>query len=136
MKYFYTDPLAAAWMAKHFGMKFEIEYDTLYFGEGDHKGKRINVNPLMTLKFNKDAFDSKTLEWVISTDSLHLLEPQVGDLWIATAPDTESEFWYLSHKMMQAEILREMPSNFVCIQRNGIPFMWPAGEKMMAEGGQ
>ena len=68
-RYFYTDPLAAAWMAKHFGMEFDwfsdqgngpvaqtpesIAHDILYPGTGG----RYYIHP----------------------DSLHLLEPQARD---------------------------------------------------------
>jgi hypothetical protein len=64
-RYFYTDPLAAAWMAKHFGMRFTDE-GWLNTAEVDYQHTGVERIPL----------DIKTY---IHPDSLHLLEPQVGD---------------------------------------------------------
>lgn len=63
-KYFYDDPIAAAWMAKHFGMEFVIE------PSGD----------VVTWKeFGVVSLKSWVERFYIHPDSLHLLEPQNGD---------------------------------------------------------
>ena len=59
-RFFYTDPLATAWMAKHFGMRFWNE---------KHE---IQVLPIV------DA--ERSYCTLIHPDSLHLLRPQYNDL--------------------------------------------------------
>lgn len=100
--YFYSDPLAAAWMAKYFCIVFEqVEYlDGCAFliPNGQEMPKKIYIHP----------------------DSLHLLDPQEGDLWIYPHPDTERGFWHITSKTSEP-----VPEGFICAQRNGISFMWP-----------
>jgi hypothetical protein len=67
MKYFYKDPLAAAWMAKHFGMKFVEAYYKPYCNGG-----------LWFDAYTHKDWEGQTL--TIPPDSLHLLEQQEGDL--------------------------------------------------------
>jgi hypothetical protein len=59
-RFFYTDLLAAAWMAKHFGMRF---------WSGDHE---IHLLPFVD--------SQKKGRWLLHPDSLLLLEPRAGDL--------------------------------------------------------
>jgi len=75
-RYYYDDPLEAAWMAKHHGMLFELvmfDIDT----------KEIVRHPLGDClewpRLNLDT-EQYSLHYYIHRDSLHLLEPQVGDL--------------------------------------------------------
>ena len=105
-RFFYTDPLAAAWMAKHHGMRF---------WNGNHE---IHVLPLVD--------GEKSERWYVHPDSLRLLEPQVGDCceWIGN-PDTRHysalEEEEKGDPFMEAEI--------ICIvARNGIVFHWPESE--------
>jgi hypothetical protein len=111
-RYFYTDPLAAAWM-KHYGMVFR---------ENDEGW----VDPLM----------DKRDRYIICSDSLHLLEPQVGDLlhivrgfcsYYKTVESistggvwSDGEHWDIATK--------EPLHDWEIIQRNGIAFMWPEEE--------
>lgn len=62
MKYYYTDPLAAAWMAKHFEMEFW--------------GCERKISKDLILACINDPFCPG---WEIHPDSLHLLEPNKGD---------------------------------------------------------
>lgn len=103
MKYYYTDPLAAAWMAKHFGMQFSFD--------GGMKYEEIwNL-----------SIDSEP-PFYIHPDSLHLLEQQVGDaVQISTGT-----CWKLHDTQNLAESER-YPSLRI-IQRNGVVFMWPETE--------
>ncbi len=119
MKYFYTDPLAAAWMAKHFRMKFlsdttkdetpddasDYEADTAYeadCGWGKAKERKYYIHP----------------------ESLHLLEPKDDDMDDNGRDLTINEYGIFSsykgwaHGRFDGKI----------IQRNGIAFMWPECE--------
>jgi hypothetical protein len=117
---FLQDPLAAAWMAKHFGMRFKCLKDVIDGLDGD---RALLVLP----QFVTDCRKSQRL--FIHPDSLHLLEPQVGDLLrgdehtiptirYVDEPDTET--------MGAAASL--MRRGFKIIQRNGKPFHWPESE--------
>src|SRR5262245_10400180 len=67
-RYFYTDSLAAAWMAKHFRMKIETG------------GKAANVEAAYTTfpeVLLMEEFRGKRL--YVHPDSLRLLDPQEGD---------------------------------------------------------
>lgn len=105
-RYFYTDPLAAAWMAKHFGMFFIHPYDG-------------------------DAFcDEAVAGWGISPvyihpDSLHLLESQVGDLIHVVTYCLDDEP-YDHHAIVYRDEQRVKDAEVV--QRNGIAFHWPECE--------
>ncbi len=114
-RYFYSDPLAAAWQAKHFGMRFMIDEQPGYVIES------IHFPPAYTGK------------WFAHPDSLHLLEPVEGDLlavrftspalampslpdhFVLACPweDVEWELEYFDHRI---------------VQRGGIQFMWPESE--------
>lgn len=59
-KYFYTDPLAAAWMAKWHGMRFtNFSYDD---------------------ENNESDYMGSTIHFHIHPDTLHLLAPINGDI--------------------------------------------------------
>lgn len=100
MKYFYTDPLAAAWMAKHFGMEYDFSEHKFYGWTTEHQ-----------LPLEK---------YYIHPDSLHLLKLQIGDL---VQQDSEYSFFVISEEDAKKLEIYEI------IQRNGIPFMWPETEQ-------
>lgn len=121
-RYYYTDPLAAAWMAKHFGMRFtdtqgvELEW----CGE-------FNCFHLPDGQGLSQAWDGKHF---IHPDSLHQLEPQVGDEGI-DAFGTQVEFkngeWRIPHPV--ASSADEWATSPVSIdKRNGLAFHWPECE--------
>lgn len=120
MRYYYTDPLAAAWMANHFGMKFTI-------GTDDE-----------TLEWKHFAnFPCHMPNWAlyIHSDSLHLLEPQAEDVCegLYTGEGRESHltftYWDTVENIKMGNLQAILPKRQVrigkIIQRNGIPFMWP-----------
>lgn len=100
MKYFYKDPLAAAWMAKHFGMRFQ---DNGY-----------EASPYEELLSHYDAGgDGKTFpKYYIHPDSLHLLEPQRGDRLDVVST-------------LKLDVVNPFIRPTEIVQRNGIAFMWP-----------
>ncbi len=120
VKYYYTDPLAAAWMAKHFGMEF-ISYSD---------GLIENNNPI---GFTDNFF-------VIHPDSLHKLEPQEEDLVCYVEYSQEIQKDGSPHKLVESYYLGAWKPTIKMggiiyqnhykkiIERNGIPFHWPEFE--------
>ncbi len=122
-KYFYSDPLAAAWMARQFGMKFH---------PGTEPIKSIQRLPYGPSRFN------------IHPDSLHLLEPQHGDI---ISPSSSMMGIYIIGQnamcdrnmnavphtgYMDMETVKSIQSGWgknTILQRNNIPFMWPESEE-------
>ncbi len=112
MRYFYTDPLAAAWMAKHFGMNF-YWIDPEAIAPGDFSLELDDLISEITNKYIERFY--------VHAQSVHLLEPREADLyacdtacgWLATTP---GESWI------------KQIGHFRIIQRNGIAFMWPESE--------
>lgn len=105
MRYYYEDPLAATWMAKHFGMKFE-GYDEIEIDMGEILSAALKPHDVRINYIVPSIF-------IIRLDSLHLLEPQEGDL-------------VDDNTLYTRPIIRKI------IQRTGIAFMWP---KIEEEGG-
>jgi hypothetical protein len=124
-RYFYTDPLAAAWMAKHHGIRIassvyeDGSYDGFVMPDGSEDGR-----------------------YYIHPDSLHLLEPlvndclQIGDdllFWVCR----DDSFWEEHENDPNLKYnfigIKAASSNVIdgarIIQRNGIAFMWPEVEK-------
>jgi hypothetical protein len=71
-RYDYSDPLAAAWMAKHFGMTFDAERPD---------GSVANADPIDESAFMK----TEPRAWlgyrfIIRPESMALLQPRLGDL--------------------------------------------------------
>ncbi len=112
MKYFYNDPLAAAWMMKHFGMQFvNIE---------NYADKEIREDQIVLTHREQPLY--------IHTDSLHLLEPQVGDIGFddANVCFDRNQFGWTS----LIEEGFEEPKGIIKIsRRNNIAFMWPETEE-------
>ena len=104
-RYFYTDPLAAMWMAKKFGMRYCVP-------NGSSQTLR---NLLCDPRFKWEA------GVIIHHDSLHLLEPRVGDVMGGFALlEIASDMCLNMLKQHKLD-----GNEFIIIQRNGIPFMWP-----------
>lgn len=99
-RYFYTNPLAAAWMAKHFGMRFFCDK----FEPFEYEGTDDILQDM--------GEDDKAC---IHPDSLHLLEPMVGDLVF-----NGGRGYYIKQGTC---LLRHK-----VIQRDGKPFFWPESE--------
>ena len=114
-RYFYSDLLAAAWMAKHFGMRFKLwKWDDLSFqfiqtGRGGiPESTKLEIHPA----------------------SLPLLEPRVGDLIYIS----ESKIGTLTRqngdhlKLFTGDWLIK-PDRVYIIRRDGKPFHWPESEE-------
>jgi len=113
MKYYYDDPLAAAFMAKHFEMKFLA-------------AKEIQeIRILCEIPY---VIEQNHSPYYIHLDSLHLLEPVLKDVIY-----TELKVGGVSIELLQSEERVNQAPCFMSrgakiIQRNGIPFHWPEVE--------
>lgn len=110
-RYFYTDPLAAAWMAKHFEMRFTN-------GSADNHEVMRSYPSLFELDdgLNRYEYNGK---YYIHPDSVYLLKPRKGDrlLWRG--------YGRTEWKYEEAYYHTEMKGwDFLILQRNNIPFMW------------
>jgi hypothetical protein len=111
VRFFYTDALAAAWMMKHFGMRFV----------NHNNGIEITLENVL-----RHALTGNICGIHIHPDSLYLLEPQSGDIvnyLYAGGSHLTGGFGveYLSHDGVLEEDEK-------VILRNGVPFHWPHSE--------
>lgn len=107
MRYFYTDPLAAAWMAKQFGMKFVLNYD--------EASTKTGIYCEIYSPLSHDDID----KLYIHPDSVKLLEPKENDVVFF---NSHNEDFYIK---LDNPILTDGVENAKIIQREGKSFMWP-----------
>lgn len=137
MRYYYTDPLAAAWMAKQFGMKFtDAAGEPVSIQESYFRGTKSGAAWEAWINDESSTPYVALSQAYIHPDSLHLLEPQVGDVVAVknvvgkgmsvgvvedgcktmTLDGEEGAGWNYS-------------GDDPIIQRNGTAFHWPEVEK-------
>jgi hypothetical protein len=125
MKYFYTSPFAAGWMAAEHNMQFKSYY---FIGTESHVIK-------------EGVYDKVVVGWMrgegprrfyIHPDSVHLLEPRVGDL-VQCRWGTER---MVKFRTAQGEKVAAIDwgedglrADGKIIQRDGKPFFWPESEE-------
>ena len=129
MKYYYTDVLAAAWMAKHFGMK--LQKGVFGYGEG--------VTTYLTL-LDAAGNEAWKYRYYIHPDSLPLLEPKEGDVVICRwGKDAAYALCGRVRNVFEGEVVRVVSSDedpdysglefnydaTEIIQRNGKAFFMP-----------
>lgn len=127
-RYYYTDPLAAAWMARHYGMMFGIRHYEKIIWDCEAQGMSGDWHPIKDWEhIAADAADGNAQPaYYIHPDSLHLLEPQVGDLvrWGYNRKDVcEGVFTWSSSADLHSDNWGQV------FQRNGIAFHWPESEE-------
>lgn len=130
-RYYYTDPLAAAWMAKQYGMQFEprekswnkIEHWTSLIAELED-----------CHSIEEDRARGK---YYIHPDSLPLLEPNIGDLVIflnARTTHIVSDVCSFASGYKTISVQDKdnnfYPEELKIIQRNNIAFIWPEREEV------
>jgi hypothetical protein len=115
-RYYYTDPLVAAWMAKHFGMRFYCDALEPFEYEGAN-------DLLQEMGEGEKAY--------IHSDSLHLLEPKDGDFIEIKDSDYQRGSFITSVQHSHSNALG-LPADhayrkkdYRVIQRDGKPFFWP-----------
>lgn len=117
-RYFYSDPVAACWMAKHFGMAFEND-----------EGCEQSFDAITT--YARGLGVSATFSpyaFYIHRDSLHLLEPIRGDVlrvclkgYMPTFIQHHNDDYFKWHPDVEMQAI---------IQRKGMPFHWPEREEV------
>jgi hypothetical protein len=135
-RYFYTDPLAACWMAKHFGMacfcefteKERIAFEIPATEQGFPFGYCGFCDPCSIERWGEVIAASKNFRKIyVRADSLHLLEPHDGD-------KDERGLVYMKCSHHQKMSWVDFQSDNWCdergrtMMRNGIAFMWPESE--------
>ena len=132
-RWFYSDPLAAAWMCGKFGMCIY----THGLNNGVHPKRWQDFEETLP-SLAKDAIDGCEDRYYIHPESLHLLDPQVGDLCLFTPhkyghieeTEKQKEIGGKQHEVVMLDGFYEEASYFgAIIQRNGIAFMWPESEE-------
>lgn len=111
-RYFYTCPLMASYMAKHFGMIFQ---------QFNLRGDKTTICEFVCVSI------SDTGVFYIHPDSVKLLEPQEGDLFLADhhqCSDCGTEMFFYTDDYGKDAVKK-------IIQRNGIAFMWPNQEALV-----
>ena len=110
---YYTDPLAAAWMAKHFRMNFHT-------GGGDFCKFQLHATGQ---GYREQHFGLNADRWYIHPDSRHLLEPAVLDLClIQVEGEAEEDTCFLWDLDLVARGIHRVKR---IIERDGVAFMWP-----------
>lgn len=138
-RFFYTDPLAAAWMARHHGLKIlgpVLEAAT---------GKRITSSRPMPVWILARAIEAAEKgicgdddKYFVHQDSLHLLDPQIKDCVLIKSEGVVGFIYagglfglhkVLPRKDTQMRIGECYPANdLTIIQRDGVAFMWPESD--------
>lgn len=119
-RYYYTDPLAAAWMAKHFGMKFTNDVAT------DSRCAE-NMGKLLSMAMDEEV--TIHARFIIHPDSQHLLEPQQWDV-LQAADSTAVSYYDGFYRKDEGFVFHDESAHksVKIIQRNGLSFMWPESE--------
>jgi hypothetical protein len=143
-RYFYTDPLAQAWMAQHFGMKFQALFDNVYDNRDYDTVGEI-------LRYYGKLY--------IHPDSLPLLEPSIGDafeleeqylgeeekhsvrsLYYVTGKNSKGVTVNIAsidgtmnphdpiNRLLEKRYFTDPTKRISVIRRDGLPFHWPQQE--------
>lgn len=127
-KLYYTDPLAAAYMAREFGVEITSVHGEFKFTfkEMICECKQVYCKNLTLSHFAH--LPSDTERYYIHPDSYHIFEPMVGDLVSINGGETAS---LVTHPEMVGVILANKDrfvSTVKIIQRAGKPFFNPREE--------
>lgn len=117
-RYFYTDPLAAAWMAKHFGMRF-VSW---------HSGKEYDVSVIESNVGSPIESIRESQRYVVAEDSLQLLEPRLGD--VVEYQQSVHRFSVVDARWFDKGFCMDQMrfADGKIIRRDGNSFMWPEVE--------
>lgn len=128
VRYFYDDRYAAAFMAKNYGMQIadycRDDEDEALKNDADYPFYKIYLDETeytRSLFISDSASPKKPERYYIHPDSLHLLEPMVGDLVMAAI----KPFAFIAN---DEDIDLMLGKERIVIQRDGISFHWPKSE--------
>ena len=132
---YYTDPLAAMWMTKHFG----VQVTRTHCHRGDGKfGESIQPVPIWILARDVERQVSGNVRYYVHPDSLCLLEPKQWDIGqrlqgVPVVICTQDEYQeFRAHNIGGNYVPFGDPlmdNYFRIIQRNGLAFHWPLWEE-------
>ena len=122
MRYFYKDPLAAAWMAKHFGMKL-LKYWHDFYDPNKVYYSEIDFEEIL-----REASRSINELCLVHSDSLQLLHPRLGDVLYSRIGGGVSVEEILSDERALQTGPHIIQRGGRIIQRDGKPFFWPKRE--------
>ena len=123
-RYFYTDPLAAAWMAHRHNLRIEHNPRFCSYNES---GDFCTVIKIYHSEPGQPRF-------YVHPDSLHLLEPQVGDVIdLPTAPKATRSLLIHNGEEFSDNFLSKH-EGWRIIQRNRDVFHWPEAETAESSG--
>ena len=133
MKWFYSDPLEAAYMGKQYGMEFEFRAEVAaeLVHPWEKPGHKVvfcspdNLYPYASFSILTDhgkaisglRFQDLRNQFFVHPDSLHLLDVQVGDMVL----DSDG----INGIAVLLELQLEQCRGAVIIQRDGRPFFYP-----------
>ncbi len=112
MKYFYTDPLKAAWMAREFNIKFQFSVNTINGEEFWDFAEGFNYAGMPLTEAQK--FDVKYY-----IQDPYIIRPQIGDITLDELGD--------SYKWDLVTTLSKLSGEEI-IKRNGKTFFMPEVE--------
>lgn len=120
-RYYYTDPLIAAYMAKYFDFMIYTS-----FGRNGNGKRKQSVNSLALHANNYHD----TMKFYIHPDSLHLLEPKIGDLCEKKVTHSYCHYcgWDSLFYADSNDSIELYGKGAKIIERQGKPFMWPEEE--------
>lgn len=117
-RYFYTDAIAAAWMAKHFGMQYVCGGDSCMTWESiqeyDMNGKWEWDAPIKPIAY-------------IHPDSLFLIEPTNGDVMYVPEDPTQKYPYAISY-IWRPFFIKKDDERAVIVMRDNKPFFMPQKE--------
>lgn len=150
-RYYYTDALAAAWMAKHFGMKLHCP---VWRGDGVVKEQSNLPVPLWVFGRIIESTNRQGLSverFTVAEESVKLLTPKVMDAVICRWPEVKDHFRRCVHgwvtgieENIDEKTVYVRSDNYSSgdedgqfdieevqiIRRNGLAFHWPESEEV------
>lgn len=125
MKYYYNNPLAAAWMCRFYAMRFMDK----------------NGSPFDDFQFSfcYESESRNDMPFYIHPDSLFLLKPKMHDLVRAKSYHGQWATGYVVHLRSSIDefiidtapsLIFYAPDGVEIIQRDNKAFIWPESEKM------
>lgn len=138
-KYYYDDPLQVAYMAREFGVKYQTKYMGIEGADIDSMyGELAATKGCVELRLSLFGLDAELGSMpkdkvYIHPDSLHIFEPQVGDMVlnnrvggvnVLTVTDIAPRYAYQVHYSLAIEL------NLIIIQRQNKAFFMPKSEEL------
>ncbi len=128
MKRYYTDPLAAAFMSREFGVELNKYVTTPASAKG------IGYTSFKKAPYKsavRDELYSKTRKYYIHPDSYHIFEPQAGDVGFDRGCTAACHVRIINERRWCFDSDPQgwpMCDGFKIIQRDNKPFFWPKEE--------